>query len=60
MSGCTINFENSFQKLPAFLYEHVALTPLKDPTLIHVTVLKKELGLDSLSDSILQKWLNQD
>ncbi|MBC7626428.1 protein adenylyltransferase SelO family protein, partial [Ferruginibacter sp.] len=58
MSQCTINFDNSFQKLPAFLYEHVAPTPLKKPTLIHVTGLKKELGLESLSDSDLQKWLN--
>jgi uncharacterized protein YdiU (UPF0061 family) len=58
MLNVEINFDNSFQKLPAFLYEHVVPAPLKDPTLIHVTGLKKELGLESLSDSILQKWLN--
>ena len=58
MSRCNINFDNSYQKLPAFLYEHVAPTPLKQPLLIHVTELKKELGLESLSDSDLQKWLN--
>ena len=58
MSRFNINFDNSFQKLPAVLYEHVAPTPLKQPLLIHVTELKKELGLESLSDSDLQKWLN--
>ena len=58
MSSFNINFDNSFQKLPAFLYEHVAPTPLKQPLLIHVTALKKELGLELLSDSDLQKWLN--
>ena len=58
MSRFNINFDNSFQKLPAFLYEHVAPTLLKQPLLIHVTELKKELGLESLSDSDLQKWLN--
>ena len=58
MPRCSINFDNSFQKLPVFLYEHVAPTPLKQPLLIHVTALKKELGLESLSDSDLQKWLN--
>jgi len=58
MSGVDINFDNSFQKLPVFLHENVATTPLKVPTLIHVTELKKELGLESLSDLALQKWLN--
>ena len=58
MSRLNINFDNSFQKLPAFLYEHVAPTPITEPTLIHVTELKKELGLESLDDSVLQKWLN--
>ena len=58
MSRFNINFDNSFQKLPAFLYEHVAPTSLKQPLLIHVTGLKKELGLQLLSDSDLQKWLN--
>lgn len=58
MSSVAINFDNSFQKLPVFLHENVAPTPLKEPALIHVTELKKELGLESLSDSVLQKWLN--
>ena len=58
MSRLNINFDNSFQKLPVFLHEHVVPTPLKEPALIHVTELKKELGLESLSDSVLQKWLN--
>ena len=58
MSGVDINFDNSFQKLPVFLHENVAPTPLKEPVLIHVTELKKELGLESLSDPVLQKWLN--
>jgi uncharacterized protein YdiU (UPF0061 family) len=58
MSRFNIDFDNSFQKLPAFLHEQVEPTPLKEPVLIHLTELKKELGLESLSDSILQKWLN--
>ena len=58
MSRFNINFDNSFQKLPAFLHEHVAPNPLNQPVLIHVTDLKKELGLESLSDSVVQKWLN--
>ena len=58
MPGVTINFDNSFQTLPVFLHENVEPTPLKDPLLVHVTALKKELGLESLSDFDLQKWLN--
>ena len=58
MAGVDINFDNSFQKLPVFLYENIAPTPIKEPTLIHVTELKKELGLESLSNPVLQKWLN--
>ena len=58
MPECTINFDNSFQKLPAFLYENVEPTPLKDATLVHVTALKKELGLEKLTDAVLLKWLN--
>ena len=58
MSRFDINFDNSFQKLPVFLHENVAPTPLKEPVLIHVTELKKELGLESLSNPLLQKWLN--
>ena len=58
MPGVTINFDNSFQTLPVFLHENVEPTPLKDATLVHVTELKKELGLEKLSDAVLQKWLN--
>ena len=58
MSGVDINFDNSFQKLPAFLHEQVAPTPLTDPTLTHVTELKKELGLESFCDSAWQKYLS--
>jgi uncharacterized protein YdiU (UPF0061 family) len=58
MPGVKINFDNSFQTLPVFLHENVEPTPLKDATLVHVTALKKELGLEKLSDAVLQKWLN--
>ena len=58
MSNVDIKFDNSFQKLPVFLHENVVPTPLKKSILIHVTRLKKELGLESLSDPVLQKWLN--
>ncbi len=58
MTSVAINFDNSFQKLPVFLHENVEPTPLKNPELIHVTELKNELGLESLSDIVLQKWLN--
>jgi uncharacterized protein YdiU (UPF0061 family) len=58
MSSLNINFDNSFQKLPVFLHENVEPTPLKAPALIHVTALKKDLGIESLSNPVLQKWLN--
>ena len=58
MSSLTINFDNSFQKLPSFLHENVQPTPLKEAALIHVTAIKKDLGLESLSNSVLQEWLN--
>jgi uncharacterized protein YdiU (UPF0061 family) len=58
MASLNINFDNSFKKLPVFLHEDVQPTPLKEPALIHVTALKKDLGLESLSNPILQKWLN--
>ncbi len=48
MSGVDINFDNSFQERPAFLHENVEPTPLKEPTLIHVTALKTTLGLNHL------------
>ena len=53
-----VNFDNSFQKLPEFLYEIVEPTPLKHPKLVHVTELKKELGLLSYTDADILKWLN--
>ena len=58
MSRFDINFDNSFQKLPVFLHEDIAPTPLKEPILIHVTELEKELGLESLGHPVLKKWLN--
>ena len=58
MPCVTINFDNSFQTLPFFLHENVEPTPLKDAALVHVTALKKELGLEKLTDAVLLKWLN--
>lgn len=51
------HFDNSFQKLPSFLYEKVQPTPIKNARLIHVTQMKEELGL-KLSDEELLQWLN--
>ena len=51
------HFDNSFSRLPPFLYEKVEPTPIKNPKLIHVTKLKDELGL-KLSDEELTRWLN--
>lgn len=50
-----LNFENTFQKLPAFLFERVKPTPLKNAKLIHATALQIELGLN---DDELKLWLN--
>ncbi|MES2526748.1 MAG: YdiU family protein [Bdellovibrionota bacterium] len=50
-------FDNSFSRLPAFLFERVEPTPIKNPKLIHVTKLKEKLGL-KLSDEELTRWLN--
>ncbi len=50
-------FDNSFQKLPSFLFEKVQPTPIKNAKLIHVTKLKDELGL-KISDEELVRWLN--
>jgi uncharacterized protein YdiU (UPF0061 family) len=58
MSDLDVNFDNYFQKPPSFLDENVQPTPLKESSLIHVTVLKKDLGLESLSNPLFQKWLN--
>ena len=51
------NFDNSFQKLPSYLFENVTPTPIKNARLIHVTKLKDELGL-KLTDDELLRWLN--
>ncbi len=58
MTDVDIKFDNSFQNLPLFLHEDSAPTPLKEPILIHVTELEKELGLESLGHPVLKKWLN--
>lgn len=52
-----MNFENTFQTLPPFLYERVKPTPLTNPRLIHVSHLKGDLGI-SLNEGELVKWLN--
>lgn len=51
-------FDNSFSRLPSYFFERVAPTPLESPKLIHVTALKHELGLSSMSESELTHWLN--
>lgn len=53
----TPHFDNSFSRLPPFLFEKVEPTPIKNPKLIHVTGLKDELGL-KISDDELMRWLN--
>lgn len=58
MSEEDFRFDNSFQKLPAFLFENVAPTPLKEAKLIHVTELKKLLGFSQVDNSVLKRWLN--
>jgi uncharacterized protein YdiU (UPF0061 family) len=51
------HFDNSFSRLPPYLFEKVEPTPIKNPKLIHVTDLKEELGLE-ISDDELMRWLN--
>ncbi len=51
------HFDNSFSRLPPFLFERVQPTPIKNPKLVHVTKLREELGLH-LSDEDLTGWLN--
>jgi uncharacterized protein YdiU (UPF0061 family) len=53
-----LHFQNSFQKLPKFLFEEVTPTPLKNSQLIHQHPLAKELGLVHLSSDDLKKWVN--
>jgi uncharacterized protein YdiU (UPF0061 family) len=50
-------FDNTFQSLPSFFFEHVHPTPLTNPKLIHATDLRKKL-VPELSDSDLLRWLN--
>lgn len=55
----TFSFDNTFQKLPQFLYEKVKPTPILNPKLIHVSPLKQEMNLP-LSDDELARWLNAE
>lgn len=51
-------FDNSFSRLPPFLFERVEPTPISNPKLIHVIPeMKEKLGL-GLSDHDLTLWLN--
>lgn len=50
-------FNNTFRSLPPFLYENVKPTPIKNPKLIHLTDLAKDLNLE-LSPEELMAWLN--
>ena len=53
-----MRFDNSFFRLPAFLFERVEPTPIRNPRLIHVIPeMRKKLGL-GLSDEELLRWLN--
>lgn len=54
----TAQFDNSFSRLPEFLFERVEPTPVRNPKLIHVQeALRTELGL-GLRDEELLRWLN--
>lgn len=50
-------FDNTFQRLPPFLYEHVTPTPLHRARLIHTTAFRKKL-FTHLTDDELRAWLN--
>jgi uncharacterized protein YdiU (UPF0061 family) len=50
-------FNNTFRTLPAYLYENVKPTPIKNARLIHVSKLAADLNLQ-LSDGELLQWLN--
>ncbi len=50
-------FDNSFSKLPSYLFENVTPTPLVNPKLIHVSKLYHEIDLQ-LSPEDLLSWLN--
>jgi uncharacterized protein YdiU (UPF0061 family) len=51
-------FQNTFSSLPRFFFEEVEPTPLKEPALLHLTALVKDLGLEGLSRDELKSWLN--
>ncbi len=52
------HFDNSFSRLPPFLFERVEPTPIKNPKLIHIIPeMKEKLGL-GLSDDDIMRWLN--
>jgi uncharacterized protein YdiU (UPF0061 family) len=52
-----LKFNNTFRRLPPFLYENVKPTPIKSPKLIHITNLAQDLGLE-LSPADITAWLN--
>jgi uncharacterized protein YdiU (UPF0061 family) len=52
-----IKFDNTFTKLPSFLFEQVSPTPLTKPKLIHVSSHQNDIGL-GLSSIDLLNWLN--
>jgi len=54
----SIIFQNSFQSLPRFFFEEIEPTPLRDPSLLHFTSLRQELGLSGMPDHEFRSWLN--
>ena len=52
-----IKFDNTFQKLPSYLFEHVKPTPIASARLVHVSKLKSDIGLD-MPDEEMKRWLN--
>lgn len=54
----SVHFDNSFSRLPKFLFEKVQPTPIKNAKLIHVVrELHQQLGL-KLTDEDLLRWIN--
>ncbi len=53
-------FDNSFSKLPAFLFERVEPTPIKNPKLIHIIPEMKDKLVLGLSDEEIMRWLNSE
>lgn len=54
-----ITFDNTFRKLPPFLYENVKPTPISGAKLVHLSKLKNDIGLD-MNDTEIAKWLNSE